>query len=71
MDDSVAHILDRLEAVEARSAHQDLAITELNEVITAQWKQIDLLERKLARLQDELQNMAPPRDGPEPPPPHY
>ncbi len=71
MDDSVAHILDRLEAVEARSAHQDLAITELNEVITAQWKQIDLLERKLARLQDELQNMAPTRDGPEPPPPHY
>ena len=71
MDDSLTHLLERLEAVEARCAHQDLAIAELNEVITTQWKQIDLLERKLARLQDELQNMAPTRDGPEPPPPHY
>ncbi|MDB5570944.1 MAG: slyX [Hyphomicrobiales bacterium] len=61
----------RLDALEMRAAHQDAMIADLNEVITAQWRKIDVLERQLARLREEFQTMGPQRDGPEPPPPHY
>jgi len=44
----------RLEAVEIRLAHQDKMISDLNDVITAQWRKIDLLERQLGRLREEL-----------------
>ncbi len=62
---------DRLDALEIRIAHQDKTISELNDVITAQWGKIDLLDRKLAQLREEIQYMGSSRDGPEPPPPHY
>ena len=39
---------DRLDALESRVAFQDHTIEELNATITAQWKQIDALTRKLA-----------------------
>ena len=61
----------RVDALEVRVAHQDQTIAELNDVITAQWRKIDALERQVARMQDEYQNMIVPRDLPEPPPPHY
>ena len=62
----------RIDALEMRFADQDRMLGELNEVITSQWRKIDALERELARLKDELQNidMKLP-EGPEPPPPHY
>ena len=61
----------RLDALEMRIAHQDSTIAELNDVITAQWRKIDLLERQIALLREEFQNLSTARDGPEPPPPHY
>jgi SlyX protein len=61
----------RLEALETRVAHQEIVISELNEVITSQWRKIDALERQFALLREELQSLAPARDAPEPPPPHY
>jgi SlyX protein len=61
----------RLDALEAHVAHQERTIVELNEVITLQWRRIDALERRVAQLREEFQNIAPPRDAPEPPPPHY
>jgi SlyX protein len=61
----------RIDALETRIAHQDQVIADLNEVITAQWRKIDLLERLLAHVRDEVQSMAQPRGAPEPPPPHY
>ena len=61
----------RLDALETRVAHQDLAIGELNETVTAQWREIDALRRDIARLREELQNHGGQRDGPELPPPHY
>ena len=61
----------RLDALEMRISHQDRTLAELNEVITSQWRKIDGLERQIARLRDEMQNIGPGRDGPEPPPPHY
>jgi uncharacterized coiled-coil protein SlyX len=61
----------RLEALEILAAHQERAITELNDVITSHWRKIELLERMIVQLREELQNMGPQREAPEPPPPHY
>jgi SlyX protein len=62
----------RLDALEMRVAHQDKAIADLNDVITAQWKQIDQMERQLRRLGEELEAMETP-EGPaaNQRPPHY
>jgi SlyX protein len=70
--DEVADLRMRLETLEAHVAHQDRTIEELNETITAQWKDIDALRRQLARLDDELREVeaglpAPPNQKP----PHY
>jgi SlyX protein len=61
----------RLDALEIRIAHQDKSIDELNDVIAAQWRKIDMLERRLAQLREEIQNIGSTREAPEPPPPHY
>jgi uncharacterized coiled-coil protein SlyX len=61
----------RLDALETLLAHQDKMLGELNEVVSLQWRKIDVLERLVAQLREELQNIAPQRDAPEPPPPHY
>ena len=54
-----------------RIAHQDKAISELNEVITSQWRALDALTRHVKELREEFRNIGPPRNGPEPAPPHY
>jgi SlyX protein len=71
MSDKLAEALARLDDLEVRIAHQDRMTAELNEVITAQWRKITVLERQLAHLREEVQNAGPQREGPEPPPPHY
>jgi SlyX protein len=65
-------IADRLEALETRIAFQDQTIEELNATITAQWRQIDLLTRKLEQMEEQVRSgvhIADPAN--EPPPPHY
>ncbi len=61
----------RLDALEIRFAHQEQTITDLNEVITSQWKRIENLENQIRRLGEEFQNLDQGRNAPEPPPPHY
>jgi SlyX protein len=61
----------RLEALEPRIAFQDQTIEELNATITAQWRQIDLLTRKLGTVEEQVRagvHIADPAT--EPPPPH-
>jgi SlyX protein len=63
---------ERIDALEARLAYQDQTIEQLNETITAQWKQIDALTRQLAALTDRLQEAE--ANAPSPAnerPPHY
>ncbi|RVU19445.1 SlyX family protein [Methylobacterium oryzihabitans] len=64
---------DRLDALEARIAHQDSVIEDLNRVVTQQWSAIDALTRHVAALRERLREMAerPAGTGEEPPPPHY
>jgi SlyX protein len=61
----------RLEDLEVRLAHQEKMISDMNEIVTQQWRLIDLLERQLRQMREEMRNIAPARDGEEPPPPHY
>ena len=71
MKDTISDDSTRIDELEVLFAHQERMLAELNEVITAQWRKIDVLERQLAKLRETFQAMEPPRSGPEPPPPHY
>jgi len=66
MNDTTA----RLDEIEMRMAHQEQTIAELNDVITAQWKKIEALERQLGQLQGEMENIDQ-RAVPVDRPPHY
>lgn len=64
----------RIIQLEARMAYQDQTIEELNASVIAQWKDIDLLRRQLAKLTEEFKEAemnARDPNAPEPPPPHY
>ena len=65
-------VVERIDVLETRLAYQDETIETLNQTITAQWKQIDVLTRQVASLRDRLEETA--TQGPAPAnerPPHY
>ena len=65
-------LTDRIDALEMRLAYQDDTIETLNQTITAQWKQIDVLMRKVAELGERLQEAETNAPGPaNERPPHY
>lgn len=64
----------RIERLEIRVAYQDDTIETLNQAITAQWREIDRLTRRLATVEERLREAeSRPAGAPqsEPPPPHY
>jgi SlyX protein len=63
---------NRVDELEVRIAHQDKIIADLNDVVTSQWKKLELLERQLRRLGEELEAMDA-QDAPaaNQKPPHY
>ena len=61
----------RINELEIRLAHQDKTISELNDVITAQWKKLDALERQFRRLGEELEAMGSSEVQANQKPPHY
>jgi len=72
MEPAMTDLADRLEALETRIAFQDQTIEELNTTITAQWRQIDLLTRKLDQMEQQVRSGVHIADpSTEPPPPHY
>jgi len=63
----------RVDALEMRAAEQERTIEDLNATVLAQWKEIESLNRKIARLGAQVQELEAqaPSGEPEPPPPHY
>ena len=67
-------LLERIDRLEIRLAHQDQTIEDLNQAVIAQWKQLDEQRRQLARLGERVEigeQRADLAGLPEPPPPHY
>jgi SlyX protein len=63
---------ERIDALEMRAAEQERTIEDLNATVLAQWKEIETLNRQIARLGAQLQEIEGRLPtGPEPPPPHY
>ena len=68
----LSDLTERIEALETRIAFQDQTIEDLNATITAQWRQIDLLTRKLEQMEEQVRSGVQIADpATEPPPPHY
>lgn len=64
----------RVETLEMGRAHQERAIEDLSEALAAQWKQVEALNRQVARLAEQVQEAQAAGGGgetPDPPPPHY
>jgi SlyX protein len=62
----------RLDKLEMLTAEQERVIEDLNETITGQWREIEALKRRIAKLDDELREVE--AGMPAPPiqkPPHY
>ena len=63
---------DRIDRLEARVMFQDETIEALNQTITAQWHQIDVLTRQLAGISERLREAEANAPAPSnEPPPHY
>ena len=72
MTGEIKNLAERIDTLETRLAYQDDTIETLNQTITAQWKQIDLLTRKIAELGERLREAEANVPGPaNEPPPHY
>lgn len=72
MTNEIKALAERIDTLETRLAYQDDTIETLNQTITAQWKQIDMLTRQLAQLNERLQETEANAPGPaNQPPPHY
>jgi SlyX protein len=69
----IAALIARIDALEARAAHQERTIEDLNATVIAQWKEIEALNRQIARLDAQVREIGAhgPSGEPEPPPPHY
>ena len=72
MTNEIKALTERIDTMETRLAYQDDTIETLNQTITAQWKQIDALTRKLAEIGERLQEAEANAPGPvNERPPHY
>ncbi len=64
----------RVDALEIGKAHQDRVIEDLSDALAAQWKEIEALNRQIARLTEQVQEVganAASGQAPDAPPPHY
>ncbi|MGL9619571.1 SlyX family protein [Bradyrhizobium sp. U531] len=72
MTNEIRTLSERIDTLETRLAYQDDTIETLNQTITAQWKQIDMLTRKITELGERLQEAETNAPGPaNERPPHY
>lgn len=68
----IATLSARIATLEMAKMHQDRTVEDLHEALTRQWREIEALTRKVARLSEQLEEQASAGGGEvEPPPPHY
>ena len=63
----------RLTELEMRTAFQEDALTELNDALVSQQRQLDLLRQELARLREHVltSQLQEPGEAGQEVPPHY
>jgi SlyX protein len=66
----MSDMAERIDGLEMRLAHQEKTISDLNEMITAQWRKIEALERGMTRLHEEMETLDQVPNANERPP-HY
>ena len=72
MTNEIKGLSERIDMLETRLTYQDDTIETLNQTITAQWKQIDVLTRQIAQLNERLQEAEANAPGAvNERPPHY
>jgi SlyX protein len=68
----VQALSNRIDRLEAQLMFQEVTIETLNQTITAQWQQIDVLSRQIASLSERLREAEANAPGSaNEPPPHY
>ena len=62
---------DRITELETKIAHQEKLLDELNEVVTGQWRDIDILKKKFVLLNEMIQQLDGKSSEADAPPPHF
>jgi len=65
---------DRINELETQLAFQESTVSSLNDAVTDQQQQIDILREQLDYIKTQMQSLAETVNSPggdEPPPPHY
>ena len=64
---------EKLNLIESVLAHHERQIHDLSEMVSAQWKEIEALKRKLEQAQEKIVEMQESTGGPpaNQKPPHY
>jgi SlyX protein len=62
---------DRITELEIKLAHQEKLIDELNEVVTGQWKDIDILKKKFVLLNEMIKQFDTKNSEADESPPHF
>lgn len=70
--DSSASMEEKIKYIEMTLAHQEQTITELSDVITEQWKEIELLKRRLDKTLAKIEQLEHGEEiAADKKPPHY
>ena len=56
--------VSRIDALEMTVAEQQVVIDDLNEMITKQWKTLDLMKLELSNMTDQVQNLEESQSAP-------
>ena len=71
MNKDIVLIKEKLESIEIIIAHHDKIISEMNDVILTQWKKLDVVEKKLMQLHEDIKSMNDNQEMIDQRPPHY
>ena len=62
---------NRITELETKISHQEKLLDELNEVVTGQWRDIDVLKKKFVLLNEMIQQLDTTTAEADVPPPHF